>query len=757
MPSPTPSRRNYHRALRISWWTFGVLWGLFFLLIFSIRLNLFGYFGEIPSFEVLENPDSEVASEVYSIDGKLMGKYFSSTNRSPVPFDDISKPVVKALIATEDERFEAHSGIDMRSTFRSIFGLLTGSGSAGGGSTISQQLAKNLFKMREAPPYVGGAYEVKGLGMLTIKIKEWITAMRLEDQYTKEEILTMYLNTVDWVHNATGIRSASQTYFGKEPGELEVKEAALLVGMLKNPSYFNPVRFPDRAKERRNVVMAQMEKNDFLEPDERAELATTELDLHFQPESYAEGIAPYFRGMIREELNEWCAENGYDLTRDGLKVYTTIDSRMQQYAEESMVEHMKSLQPQLRTQWGKRDPWPAGFLEKAIEATDLYRELKKELGSDKAAIDKELRTPRPTTVFTWQGPKDTTLSPLEEFRFHRWLLQSGFMAMDPQTGSIKAWVGGIDPNFFQLDHVRQTRRQPGSTFKPILYSYAMMQGFTPCDEIPDAPVTIQSADNQFWQPKGYDYSGEPVTLKLALAQSKNNIAAKLMDKVGVENVIGHARKLGIQAPLDPVLSLALGTSDVSVYEMVGAYATFVNQGVHTEPMGILRIEDRRGRVLAEFQPVRSQAMDKFSAYLTVVLLRGGAELAGGTSTRLRTDYKLLEGGNQIGGKTGTTQKSTDGWYMGISPYLVAGCWVGAEDNYLRILSGSLGQGSRMAMPIFGRFMQKVYADRSLGIKRGIFPSPELSPEQIRSITCQDDGEQPMDPSVLQQYGPIQFE
>jgi len=686
----------------------------------------------MPSLEQLENPTSEVASELYTADGMLLGKYFRE-NRSPVEYEQLSPNLINALTATEDVRFDEHSGIDLTGLMRVLVKSIFLRQSAGGGSTISQQLAKNLFQTR-GPKYEGTlAKKNKYLRLLINKTKEWITAVHLEKSYTKKEIMTMYLNTVDFGSNSFGIKVASKTFFNTSPDSLTIPQAAVLVGVLRAPTDFSPVLHPDSSLNRRNTVFYQMEKYDFITSTQFDSLKKLPLALKYSVENHNKGLATYFRGVITDYLIDWSKKRGYDLYSDGLKIYCTIDSKMQMYAEQAVTEHMKDLQQKFFTHWKKRNPWIdeegkeiVGFIQKAAKTTDRYRVAKIKYGNDTASIWKEFSTPNPMKIFTWKGEIDTVMTPFDSIRYYKHFLHTGFMAMDPHSGHIKAWVGGINYKHFKYDHVKQGKRQPGSTFKPIVYATAINFGYSPCYELPDLPVSFPSGDieNTVWTPQNSDgkFTGQMFTLRKALANSINSITANLISRVSPQKVVDMAKDLGIKSPLEPVNALCLGVCDVSVYELVGAYSTFANRGVYTEPFFISKIEDKNGNVLAEFIPKTNEAMNEEDAYLMTYMLKGATEERGGTALGLNR-WGLIGYGNEIGAKTGTTQNYSDGWFVGITKNLAAGAWVGGEDRCIHFTDMNLGQGARMAMPIWGLFMQKIYADTSLGIKKQRFDSP----------------------------------
>lgn len=722
-----PKNPIYPKFISALWLLFIGGFVAFIFYIYAVSINFLNLFGELPNLRSLENPKSELASELFSSDNELLGKYFRE-NRSPVDYEDLSDNLVNALIATEDIRFEDHAGIDPQSMVRVAAGILTGQ-SKGGGSTLTQQVAKNLFDTRGDELNDGILSDVPGLRMLILKTKEWIMAVKLERSYTKREILTMYLNTVDFGSNAYGIKVAAKTFFNKKPADLNVEESAVLVGLLKAPTYYSPKTSPENSKRRRNTVLAQMVKYDKLSQAEFDQLKDQDIKLDYRVESHNVGLAPYFRTEASKFLLQWCRENGYDLYADGLKIYTTIDSRMQQYAEQAVAEHMKDRQKAFFEHWKGRNPWVdqsmreiEGFAEQAIKRTDRYRRLKARFGDDQDSINYYLNKKIPMTIFTWDGDKEVEMSPMDSLKHYKKFLQTGFMAMEPQTGHIKAWVGGINYKHFKYDHVKQGARQPGSTFKPFLYTTAIENGYYPCYEVLDTKTCIPLADGNMWCPNNADnkFSGEKYTLRKALAESVNSISAFLMNKLGPEAVAQTARRMGITTTLDETPALALGTSDVTLYDMVGAYGTFVNGGTWVQPTYITRIEDKHGNVIAEFVPKTIEALSEQTAYMMVHMLKATAEPGGTAYYGLRYRNGLK---NEMGAKTGTTQNYSDAWFMGVTPDLVCGTWVGGEDRSIHFRSMALGQGGKLAMPIYGSFMQKVYKDKSLDVSKDPFPKP----------------------------------
>jgi penicillin-binding protein 1A len=676
-----------------------------------------GKFGELPSFEELENPNSSLASEVISSDNVILGKYFIQ-NRSNIHYKELAPVTINALKATEDIRFEEHSGVDLRGLGRVFFKtVILHQKSSGGGSTLTQQLAKNLFPRDNE----------NGWRLALRKVKEWIIAVRLERNYTKQEIMAMYLNTVEFGHNSFGIKSAAKTFFNKMPSQLNTEESAMLVGMLQAPTRYSPVRNPQNALQRRNTVLSQMVKYDFISQAEYDSISRLPIKLNYKSEDHNEGLAPYFRETLRLELLKWCKDfkkadgSSYNLYRDGLRIYTTIDSRLQEYAEEALKEHLTELQKTFFQHWKGRVPWAQHpeVIEEGIRKSDRYISLKSE-GLTEKEIRKNFETPVPMTIFSWQGDIDTLMSPLDSIKYYKMYLQAGVMSMEPQTGFVRAWVGGNNYRHFKYDHVKVGRRQVGSTFKPFLYTLAMQEGYSPCFKVPNVRVTIPIPGQPDWSPTNSDGKyGGMLTLKEALAESVNSVSAYLMKEFGPKPMVEIARKMGITSPIDEVPSICLGTPDVSLFEMTGAYSTFANKGVWTEPIYITRIEDKNGMVLQEFVPRKVEAISEETAYLMINLMQGVVQ--GGTGARLRFKYGLS---NPIAGKTGTTQNQSDGWFMGITPTLVSGVWVGCEDRSVHFRTTNLGQGANMALPIWALYMKKVYADKDINLYNGDFEKPE---------------------------------
>lgn len=719
-----------------------LFWKLFTTGIVAIVLFFFlaswGVFGTMPSFDELENPLSSVATEIISADGKTIGKFYLE-NRVPIKYSDLPKHVVDALIATEDERFREHSGIDGRGTLRAISGL----GTSGGASTITQQLAKNLFHGSS------GSRNIVFRGVQ--KLKEWIIAVKLERQYTKDEIIAYYLNTVDFVSNAYGIRSASNVYFDKEPKDLTVDEGAILIGMLQAPSKFNPRFNPERSQARRNIVLHQMERNGYLTEAEKVKYQAKPIEIKYTPDTHTEGVGTYFREYLRDYMRKWVKENSkkdgstYDIYRDGLRIYTTIDSRMQTYAEEAVQEHLSNLQKEffIQQKGNKNAPFiqlskkeSDKIINRAMRNSERWKQMTNQ-GKDEADIIKSFDVKTKMEVFTWKGAKDTLLTPRDSIIYYKHFLQTGMMSMEPMTGNVKAWVGGIDYKFFQYDHVAQGARQVGSTFKPFVYATAIQQlGMSPCDQVYDSQFTMPkgrygiSAD---WTPKnsGGKYYGL-VTLKYALAQSLNTVTAKLMDRVGPKAVIDLARELGVKSDIPASPAIALGAVEITVSDMVAAYSTFANQGVYVKPRFINKITDKNGVILYESQPETKDVMSKDISYAIIKLLEGVTE--GGSGGRLRytgsggAGYNRMTGypygfKNPIAGKTGTTQNNSDGWFIGMVPNLATGVWVGNEDRGAHFRSTTYGQGATMALPIWAIFMKKCYKDTTLHVSKDNFERP----------------------------------
>ena len=703
-----------------------------------------GFLGEMPDLQQLENPKTNLATQIISSDGVVLGKFYFNDNRTPISFDALPKNLVNALIATEDERFFSHSGIDLKGTLRALFYL----GKKGGASTISQQLARQLF--------VGVRSRNKAQAILQ-KFKEWVLAVQLERNYTKKEIIAMYLNVYDFGYTADGIQSAAKIYFNTTPEKLTIEQSATLVGMLKNSSLFNPIRRPARVEQRRNVVLQQMKRNGFISEGEQDSLKIMPLEIDFTPDSHREGLATYFRAYLQKFMRTWTKENpkadgtNYDIFRDGLRIYTTIDSRLQQIGESSVAAHMSNLQKEFFLQNTPKLNPTAPFLDlregeidtllqNTAQRSERWRKMRG-AGKDEETIWASFKKPVPMEVFSWKGDRDTIMTPLDSIRYYKHFLRASMMSMNPLTGHVKAWVGGFNYKHFQFDQVYQGRRQIGSTFKPFLYATAIDQlRLSPCDILPDALFCIEPMKHgnvDAWCPKnsGNKY-GQMRTLKNALANSVNTVSARLMDKVGPRPVINLARKMGITSYLPRVPSIALGTPDISLFEMVGAYSTFANKGIYVKPIMISRIEDKNGTVLFEVVPETTDVLSEESAYVTIDLLKGVTE--SGSGIRLRHQgadeanyaYKNVVTGypyqfqNPIAGKTGTTQNQSDGWFMGMVPNLVTGVWVGGDDRAVHFEDIAFGQGATMALPIWAMYMRGAYEIAELGISLEDFEAPE---------------------------------
>jgi len=737
-------QQNFFPFIKWFWIIFGA--GVLSVVLIFL-LASWGVFGEMPTFERLENPETNLATEFISSDGETLGKLYLDDNRTWVDYETLPQNIVDALVATEDARYYDHSGIDARGFARALAFL----GTKGGASTISQQLARQLFV---------GVRSRNLFEAVTQKIKEWVIATRLERNYTKQEIIAMYLNIYDFGYNADGIRSASRIYFGKEPADLKTEESAVLVGMLKNSSLYNPMRREELVFNRRNTVLGQMAKYGYITEKEKDSLQSREMKINFNPESHREGLATYFRMYMQRYLNQWVRENpkpdgeNYNIYLDGLKVYTTIDSRMQRNAEEAVQEHMSNLQAEFFHQnTPDRNP-TAPFLDlrkgeidtilrNAMKRSARWRHLKRE-GLSEKDIETTFHKQTEMTVFDWNSDsyeKDTIMTPMDSIRYYKTFLRTAMMSMEPQTGHVKAWVGGIDYKHFQYDNVIQGSRQAGSLFKPFVYAAAIDQlRYSPCYTLPDNQYSIEPGKHGnmlAWTPKNSDgkYSGEDMTLKNALANSVNTITAQLIDRVGPGAVVSMAKNMGITKEIPAVPSIALGTPDVSVYEMVGAFGTYANQGVYVKPVMVTRIEDKNGTVLFEYKPETKDVLSKDVAYAMINLLEGVTQYGSGgrlrhTYGKNNTVYKEIITGypyeltNPIAGKTGTTQNQSDGWFMGMVPNLVTGVWVGGEDRSIHFNRLLYGQGAAMALPIWGLYMKKNYANEEIGVSKDAFEAPE---------------------------------
>ena len=765
------AREGYKLPLRF-------LWGFFILGILTVFLLFggaaLGLYGPMPDLQQLENPKTNLASQIISSDGAVLGKYYFDDNRTPIGFDEIPTNMVEALIATEDERFYEHSGIDWRGTLRAFVFL----GKRGGASTISQQLARQIFV---------GVRSRNKIKTILQKAQEWLIAVQLEQRYTKKEILAMYLNKYDFGYQADGIRSAAKIFFNKTPLELKIEESATLVGMLKNSSLYNPIRRPERVKSRRNIVFQQMVRNKLISSEEKDSLVQLPLEITFTPESHREGLATYFRAYLKEFMDAWIDANPkpdgtkHNLYRDGIRIFTTIDSRIQQLAENTVGAHMKNLQREFFLQNTEELNPTAPFLdlregeidtlmERTAYRTERWRKMKL-AGFQEEEILASFKKEVPMRVFSWKGEIDTIMTPMDSIRYYKHFLRASLMSMEPQTGHVKAWVGGFNYKHFQYDQVKQGRRQIGSTFKPFLYATAIDQlKLSPCDSLPDALYCIEPMKHgnlDAWCPKNSgDKYGRTRTLKNALANSVNTVSARLIDLVGPRPVINLARKMGVTSYLPAVPSIALGTPDISLFEMVGAYSTFVNQGIYVKPVMITRIEDKNGRALYEVIPETQDVLSEAAAYVTVNLMQGVT--TAGSGARLRhaglekTNYvyeKVVTGypyifENSIAGKTGTTQNQSDGWFMGMVPNLATGVWVGGEDRAIHFKEIAFGQGATMALPIWGNYMRALYENPEFGISQEDFIAPEnLSiPVDCEEIADLESKEKPKPKTDLGELG-----
>ncbi len=701
---------------------------MFLVFLFLIDINFLWLFGKSPSMKSISNPPQSIASEVISADNKLIGKYFRE-NRTPVTFHEISPLLIETLIATEDERFYKHFGIDFHGIFAAIKDMLKGN--ARGASTISQQLVKNMYKTRDQ--YSTGLFGyIPGVKLIIMKMKEWITAVKIELKYSKEEILTMYLNTVDFGSNAYGIKTAAKTYFKLKPVSLNYEQSATLVGLLKATTAYNPIINPKRSLGRRNIVLQNLVNKNVISQQVCDSLKQLPLRLNYSVEQTFEGEAKHFRTYLDKYLNDWEKETGNDIYSDGLKIYVTIDSRMQKYAEEAVLKHMKLHQQRFFSHWQGQNPWRdedgneiPGFIENIAQKTKTYTALKKKFGENTDSIAFYLNLPRRTKVFDYKlGEKDTTLSIMDSIRYMNHFLHAGFVAMEPKSGEVKAWVGDIDFNFWKYDKVAQSKRQPGSTFKLFVYTAAMMKGMSPCETRVDMPISweyVEKGKSEVWKPRNANrsYMGN-VTLKHAFARSINTIAVQLAQEVGIEEVIRYAHLMGIKTPLENQPSLSLGSSDVSLLEMVNSFGTIVNEGIYQEPILVLKIEDYKGNVIYRSPQIQKRVLTYEAAWLVQELLKGGLTEPGGTSQAL-WEWDLFRWNTDFGGKTGTSSNYSDAWFVGVTPNLVGGAWVGGEHRSVHFRTSHLGEGGRSALPIFGLFMEKMLADEKFKHYRAKFP------------------------------------
>ena len=732
------------------------IWGIFLIgvlcLFFLFGGAAFGLFGPMPDLRQLENPRTNLASQIISSDGEILGKYYLKDNRTPISFEQLPTNMVEALIATEDERFYEHSGIDWRGTLRAFVYL----GKRGGASTITQQLARQIFV---------GVRSRNILKTVLQKAQEWVISVQLEQRYTKKEILAMYLNNYDFGYQADGVQSAAKIFFDKTPQTLSTEESATLVGMLKNSSYYNPIRRSNLVSKRRNIVFQQMVRNNVITQRVCDSLSKLPLVITYTPQSHREGLATYFRAYLKEFMDGWIRENPkpdgskHDLYGDGLQIFTTIDSRMQSAGEEAVSAHMKNLQKEFFLQNNKERNPTAPFLDlrsgeidtlmlRTAYRSERWRKMRL-ADIPEEEIKKSFYIKVPMRVFSWKGERDTIMTPMDSIRYYKYFLKAAMMSMEPESGHVKAWVGGFNYKHFQYDQVKQGRRQIGSTFKPFLYATAIDQlKLSPCDSLPDALYCIDPMKHgniDAWCPKnsGNKY-GQTRTLKNALANSVNTVSARLMDLVGPRPVINLARKMGITSTLPAVPSIALGTPDISLFEMVGAYSTFANRGIYVKPVMITRIEDKNGSALFEVVPKTRDVLSEEIAYVTVNLMQGVTKYGSGARLRHagleKTNYiyeKVVTGypyifDNPIAGKTGTTQNQSDGWFMGMVPNLATGVWVGGDDRSIHFEEIGFGQGATMALPIWGSYMKALYQNPDLGVSVGEFIPPE---KQTISVDC----------------------
>ena len=704
---------------------------IYFIVIFfcAIQVNFLWLFGYSPSYTDIKRPAQRVGSELYTADSVLIGRYFKE-NRTPVDYNQISPSVINALVATEDVRFYKHWGIDVQAVARAVIGM----GQDGGASTITQQLAKNLYRTRYSKAS-GLIKHVPLVRTFVSKLKEWMTAVKIESNYNKNDIITMYLNTVSFGNNAYGIKTASRVYFDEEAKDLSTNDAALLVGMLKGTDLYSPIKNPKNAFNRRNVVLRQMNKYKYLSKDSLALLSLKPLELKEGKISDGTNSDSYLRAAVDKYLEEWCKDNNYDLYEDGLKIYTTIDSKLQGYAEEAVKDQMRTLQRRFYSVWGNEDPWEdserkkVDYPDRAKKNLPIYALLKKKFSNNVDSIDAYFNRKKKMRIFSYKGDRDTLFSTMDSIRYYGKILNTGMMTLEPKSGKIKVWVGGIDHKYFKYDHVNQSKRQAGSTFKPFAYLAALESGMSPCDTFIDKPVKIAYQENGktvYWEPKNADWSNsyQPMSLRWAMGKSVNTVTAQVTEKVGWDNVVKWAHETGIESELQSVPSVSLGPNDVSVYEMVRAYGTFLNEGIKVDPILVEKITDQNNKVIEEFKPKTKRALTEEIAWLMLYMFRGGMDEPGGTSQAL-WEWDLFKKDNQIGGKTGTSSDYVDAWYMGITKDLVTGIWVGCDERTAHFQNGEQGEGSHTALPIFAKFMEKVYHDPNSGYTYGPFPKPTV--------------------------------
>ena len=718
---------------------------------YSIKIDLFGLFGGMPSLQDLEKPQSESSSELYSNDTILLGKYFRY-NRSPIKYHELSNELITTLLVTEDIRFYNHSGIDFKGLVRATYGVfkniitLGSSGLEGGGSTITQQLAKNLFKIRNERK--GKLSNMPFIGLIISKIKEWIVAVKLEEFYTKNEILSMYFNTAEYGSNSYGIKVASKTYFNKLPSQINYNEASIIVGLLNKPTKYNPFYNPENAINKKTEILYNLYKYSKISKMDFDSLSALGVNLTYKVENQNTGQATYFRTVVKNYLINWAKNNNYDLFSDGLKIYTTIDSKMQYHAENAVAEQMERLQNVFNKHWDGKNPWIdekgyeiKDFLKNSIKRTKRYKDLLKNNKGDTTRVFDILNEKKEIKVFSWDQEIDTIFSVMDSLKYYKNFLQAGFISIEPKTGHIKAWVGGINHKYFKYDHVKQGKRQPGSTIKPIVYAAAIDNGYSPCYPVVDAPVVFElpGQDPPYWRPDNHNgkWTGETMTLRKAMAKSVNSITAFITKKISPKTVVDYAKKLGIKSKLDPVPAICLGAGgDVSLFDLVGSYSTFINKGIWTEPFFISRIEDKYGNLIQKFIPTKNEALNEETAFLMLHMLKGSKEEEGGTARGLNPELTI---NNDVGAKTGTTQNASDGWFIGVTHNLVSGAWVGGDDRSIHFKNWTYGQGARTAMPIWQQYMLSVYNDSTININKGKFdkPSKKISIEIDCSVYNND--------------------
>ena len=715
---------------------------MFLLFLFLVDINFLWLFGKSPTLHSISHPDQSLATEIISADGKVIGKYFTE-NRMSVEYDEISPIIIQTLITTEDERFYDHFGIDFQGVFAAIKDMTQGN--ARGASTITQQLVKNMYKTRNQ--YSKGLFgHIPGIKLLIMKTKEWVTAVKIEIFYTKKEILTMYFNTVDFGSNSFGIRTAAKTYFKTTPAKLNYEQSATLIGLLKATTSYNPKINPKRSKERRNVVLQNLVTHKVITQQQCDSLKEIPIQLNFSVEQSYDGEALHFRSYLAKYLEEWEEANGYDIYSDGLKIYVTLDSRLQKYAEEAVEKQMRTVQRRFFDHWRGQNPWQdekhndiPNFIEDKAKKTKAYASLSEKFGGNKDSIFKYLNIPHRTKVFDYDLiEKDTTLSVMDSIRYMNHFMHTSFVAMEPNTGNVKAWVGDINFKFWQYDKVAQSKRQPGSTFKLFVYTAAMLHGKAPCDKITDKRVTWEYEENgetKSWTPHNANgtYLGYSMTLKHAFARSINTVAVQLAQEVGIPEIIKTAHLLGIKTPLDNKPSTCLGSSDVSLLELVNSFGTVVNEGMYHDPILVTRIEDKNGKVIYQAATEQKRVISYETAWLMTEMLKGGMTEPGGTTQAL-WEWDLFNYNTDFGGKTGTSSNHSDAWFVGVTKNLIGGAWVGGEHRSVHFRTGQLGEGSRTALPIFGLFMEKVLKDENFKQYRGKFPAKPKE-KILRSYNC----------------------